>query len=120
MVFHEFFDFLPSSYGIFQRAAKGGRQTGVSHSHSLSVTFWKPFPRFRSLSGNFFFVFGLPFYLLASDILFPFRTPSQRPHPDPTQHPKTDLDPKRTETDQNQALWGGRGCRDRGGGGVVP
>ena len=50
-----------------------------------------------------------------SDILFPCRTPSPRPQPDPTQHSKTD--PKRTrnrpeslwtrngpETDQDQAL----------------
>ena len=29
-----------------------------------------------------------------SDILFPYRSPSPRPHPDPTQHPETD--PKRS------------------------
>ena len=44
-------------------------------------------------------------------ILFPYRSPSPRPHPDPTQHPETDpkqtrhgakrsqTDPKRTETE---------------------
>ena len=31
-----------------------------------------------------------------SDILFPYRSPSPRPHPDPTQHPETD--PKRSQT----------------------
>ena len=64
------------------------------------------------------------------------RSPSPRPHPDPTQHPETD--PKRTqngpetdpngpekdrngpEMDRNQALWVGMTggvCRDGGGGG---
>ena len=49
-----------------------------------------------------------------SDILFPYRTPSQRAHPDLTQHPKTD--PKGTRNgpkmDQNQALWGCSGKRN--------
>ena len=72
-----------------------------------------------------------------SDILFPYRSPSPRPHPDPTQHPEAD--PKRTqnrpETEPNGAKrsrngakrsrngpkssfsgWDGRGvCRGRGG-----
>ena len=75
------------------------------------------------------------------DILFPYRSPSPRPHPDPTQHPETD--PKRSrkgaEKEPNGAKrsrngakrsrngpkfsfsgWDGRGvCRGRGGGGVV-
>ena len=73
----------------------------------------------------------------SSDILFPYRSPSPRPHPDRTQHPEKD--PKRTwngpETDPNRPKrtrngpktnpkwtesrgWGRRGvCRD--GGGVV-
>ena len=47
---------------------------------------------------------------LTSDILFPYRSPSPRPHPDPTQHPDTDpkrtrnrpeTDPKRSQTESN-------------------
>ena len=43
--------------------------------------------------------------LYTSDILFPYRSPSPRPHPDPTQHPEAD--PKQTrnraETEPNGA-----------------
>ena len=60
-----------------------------------------------------------------SDILFPYRSPSPRPHPDPTQHPE--VHPKRTqnrpetepngaetepngaEMERNQAFRGGTG-----------
>ena len=56
---------------------------------------------------------------LFSDILFPYRSPSPRPHPDPTQHPKRtrnrpetepngpETDRNGAEMDRNQALWGG-------------
>ena len=67
-------------------------------------------------------------YGLHSDILFPYRSPSPRPHPDPTQHPETDpggrpkTDPKRTRNGPKRTRngpkssslgWDGRGvCRD--------
>ena len=73
-----------------------------------------------------------------SDILFPYRSPSPRPHPDPTQHPETDpkqtrnrpetepngaeTEPNGAETDRNQALSGGTaqgGLSAWGEGGVV-
>ena len=40
-----------------------------------------------------------------SDILFPYRSPSHRSHPDPTQHPRNEpeTDPKRTRTEPNGA-----------------
>ena len=50
--------------------------------------------------------------LLGSDILFPYRSPSHRPHPDPTQHPRNgpETDPeqtrngaKRSQTEPNGA-----------------
>ena len=73
----------------------------------------------------------------ASDILFPYRSPSPRPRPDPTQHPETDpkrnrngaetapngakrsrTEPNGAETDRNRALSGGTaGGVCRGGGG---
>ena len=70
-----------------------------------------------------------------SDILFPYRSPSHRPHPDPTQHPRNGpgTDPKRSQTEPNGAErsqtepkwaeiigWAGRGGLSGGGGvGVV-
>ena len=69
--------------------------------------------------------------------LFSYRSPSPRPHPDPAQHPATDLkqtrnrtemdpngaesDPNGPEMDRNQALWGGMagGFVGMGGLGVV-
>ena len=70
--------------------------------------------------------------------LFPYRSPSPRPHPDPTQRTRNgpETDPKRTrngpetdpngpetdrngpEMDRNQAIWAGGVCRDGGGGAV--
>ena len=67
-----------------------------------------------------------------SDILFPYRSPSPRPHPDPAQHPETDpkrsqTDPKRTRNGAKRSRngpkssfsgWDGRGvCQGRGVGG---
>ena len=69
--------------------------------------------------------------LKASDILFPYRSPSprspHRPHPTPRNGPETDPDPNGPETDRNRAEmdrpkssslgWDGRGvCRDGGWG----
>ena len=60
--------------------------------------------------------FKLPKGVLGSDILFPYRSPSPQPHPDPTQHPETDpkrsqnrpeTDPKRTRNGPETALAGG-------------
>ena len=54
----------------------------------------------------FFFRLLCAFY--PSDILFPYRSPSPRPHPDPSQHPETDpkrsrngaeTEPKRSQTE---------------------
>ena len=77
---------------------------------------------------------------LYSDILFPYRSPSPRPHPDPTQHPEKDpkrtrnrpgtepngakrsqTEPKRSKRSRNGPKssfsgWDGRGvCRGMGG-----
>ena len=43
--------------------------------------------------------------LKRSDILFPYRSPSHRPHHDPTQHPRNGpgTDPKRSQTEPNGA-----------------
>ena len=39
-----------------------------------------------------------------SDLLFPYRSPSPRPHPDPTQRPENgaETDPKRSQTEPNR------------------
>ena len=64
---------------------------------------------------------------MLSDILFPYRSSSPRPHPHPTQHPETDpkqtrngtqTEPNGAEMDRNQAFRGGMGGGFVGVGGV--
>ena len=106
----------------------------VDYTHSSMIANLIPF-RWR-LHFHFYSCFGIHLLgvigncwitltLWTSDTLFPYRSPSPRPHPDPTQRSRNgpETDPKRTRNrpkrTRNQALWGGTagGFVGRGGGG---
>ena len=70
----------------------------------FSMSFWVSW----GVLGHRGFTIVLRDRTMGSDILFPYRSPSPRPHPDPTQHPETEpkrsqTEPKRSQTEPNGA-----------------